>query len=121
MNFFVYDNAENKLSIDEYSVLLVKEFKDLWDITRNKCKEDKTGKLRLRAYKELTYIYLVLDYKSPYFLILKIVKIYKQFFNLLSENGIKNIITDKYTATVIKKDWKVIPLTDSPNIQCIIL
>ena len=29
MNFFVYDNAENKLSIDEYSVLLVKEFKDL--------------------------------------------------------------------------------------------
>ena len=67
MNFFVYDNAENRLSIDEYSVLLVKEFKDLWDITRNKCKEDKTGKLRLRAYKELTYIYLVLDYKSPYF------------------------------------------------------
>ena len=67
MNFFVYDNAENRLSIDEYSILLVKEFKDLWDITRNKCKEDKTGKLRLRAYKELTYIYLVLDYKSPYF------------------------------------------------------
>ena len=67
MNFFVYDNAENRLSIDEDSVLRVKEFKDLWDITRNKCKEDKTGKLRLRAYKELTYIYLVLDYKSPYF------------------------------------------------------
>ena len=67
MNFFVYDNAENRLSIDEYSILLVKEFKDLWDITRNKCKEDKTGKLRLKAYKEITYIYLVLDYKSPYF------------------------------------------------------
>ena len=29
MNFFVYDNAENRLSIDEYSILLVKEFKDL--------------------------------------------------------------------------------------------
>jgi hypothetical protein len=67
MNFFVYDNAENKLRIEEYSILLVKEFGDLWDIQRNKCKEDKTGKLRLRAYKELTYIYLTLDFKSPYF------------------------------------------------------
>ena len=67
MNFFVFDNAENKLTIEEYSVLLIKEFKDLWDVTRNKCKEDKSGKLRLRAYREFTYIYLVLDFKSPYF------------------------------------------------------
>lgn len=67
MNFFVFDNAENKLRIEEYSILLVKEFNDLWDIQRNKCKEDKTGKLRLKAYKELTYIYLTLDFKSPYF------------------------------------------------------
>lgn len=67
MNFFVYDNSENKLTIEEYSILLVKEFNALWDIDRNKCKEDKTGKRRLRAYKELTYIYLVLDFKSPYF------------------------------------------------------
>lgn len=67
MNFFVFDNAENKLRIDEYSILLVKEFNDLWDIQRNKCKEDKTGKLRLKAYKEFTYIYLALDFKSPYF------------------------------------------------------
>lgn len=67
MNFFVYDNSENKLTIEEYSILLVKEFNALWDINRNKCKEDKTGKQRLRAYKELTYIYLVLDFKSPYF------------------------------------------------------
>ena len=29
MNFFVYDNAEHSLKIDEYSILLVKEFKDL--------------------------------------------------------------------------------------------
>lgn len=29
MNFFVFDNVENKLTIEEYSVLLVKEFKDL--------------------------------------------------------------------------------------------
>lgn len=67
MNVFIFDNTENVLRIDEYSILLVKEFKDLWDVSRNKCKEDKTGKLRLKAYKEFTYIYLVLDFKSPYF------------------------------------------------------
>lgn len=67
MNFFIFNSADNTLEIDEYSILLVKEFKDLWDVSRNKCKEDKTGKLRLRAKKEITYIYLVLDFKSPYF------------------------------------------------------
>lgn len=29
MQFFIYDNADNSLKIDEYSILLVKEFKDL--------------------------------------------------------------------------------------------
>lgn len=67
MNCFVFDNAENVLRIDEYSILLVKEFNDLWNEDRNKCKEDKKGKNHIRAYKELTYIYLVLDFKSPYF------------------------------------------------------
>ena len=67
MNFFIFNSADNTLEIDEYSILLVKEFKDLWDVSRNKCKEDKTGKLRLRARKEITYIYLALDFKSPYF------------------------------------------------------
>ena len=67
MNIFVFDNAENRLRIEEDSILLIKEFAALWDINRNKCKEDKTGKLRLKAYKEFTYIYLVLDFKSPYF------------------------------------------------------
>ena len=67
MNFFIFNNADNTLEIDEHSILLVKEFKDLWDVNRNKCKEDKTGKSRLLAKKELTYIYLVLDFKSPYF------------------------------------------------------
>lgn len=67
MNIFSFDNVENKLQIDEYTILLIKEFKDLWDQKRNKCKEDKTGALRLKAYKELTYIWLTLDFKSPYF------------------------------------------------------
>lgn len=67
MKFFIFDNAVNSLRIDEYSILLVKEFADLWDQKRNKCKEDKTGKERMRAIKELTFIYLMLDFKSPYF------------------------------------------------------
>lgn len=29
MQIFIFDNAENKLRIDEYTILLVKEFKDL--------------------------------------------------------------------------------------------
>lgn len=67
MEIFIFDNATNTLRINEYSILLIKEFADLWDIERNKCKEDKTGKDRLLAFKEFTYIYLSLDYKSPYF------------------------------------------------------
>lgn len=67
MQVFIFDNATNTLQIDDYNILLIKEFADLWDQERNKCKEDKTGVKRLRAYKEFTYIYLVLDFKSPYF------------------------------------------------------
>lgn len=67
MQIFIFDNATNSLRIDDYSILLVKEFAKLWDPKRNICKEDKKGELRLRAYKEFTYIYLVLDFKSPYF------------------------------------------------------
>jgi hypothetical protein len=67
MQIFIYDNASNTLRIDDYSILLVKEFAKLWEPERNKCKEDKKGEQRIRAFKELTYIYLVLDFKSPYF------------------------------------------------------
>ena len=67
MQIFIFDNATNSLRIDDYSILLVKEFAKLWEPERNKCKEDKTGKQRIRAFKEFTYIYLVLDFKSPYF------------------------------------------------------
>jgi len=67
MQIFIFDNTTNSLRIDDYSILLVKEFAKLWEPKRNKCNEDKKGELRLRAYKEFTYIYLVLDFKSPYF------------------------------------------------------
>lgn len=67
MQIFIFDNTTNSLRIDDYSILLVKEFAKLWEPERNKCKEDKKGEQRIRAYKEFTYIYLVLDFKSPYF------------------------------------------------------
>ena len=47
MNIFVFDNAENRLRIEEDSILFIKEFAALWDINRNKCKEDKKGKRRI--------------------------------------------------------------------------
>lgn len=67
MEIFIFDNVTNTLRINEYDILLVKEFSALWDQNRNKCEEDKTGVKRKLAYKELTYIYLTLDFKSPYF------------------------------------------------------
>ena len=62
---FVYNNADNKAEINE-DCLLIKEFKALASTERNKCKEDPTGTQLLRMQRELTYIYLMLSWKSPY-------------------------------------------------------
>lgn len=58
MNVFVYDNVNNRLEINEPEILLIKEFKELSD-------KDKT-KTKTQLWKELTYIYLAIDWKSPY-------------------------------------------------------
>ena len=65
-DLFLYDNATGSLRINEYGILLIKEFKTLWDPERNKCKEDPKGLKRLRAWKEFRYIWLMIDWKSPY-------------------------------------------------------
>lgn len=67
INVFKYDNATNTIYLDKYEILLVKEFEKLLDVKRNKCKEDSTGKKQLRAFREFKYMFLALDYKSPYF------------------------------------------------------
>lgn len=67
MTIFLYDNVTNTIKIDEYGILLVKEFAELWDQVRNRSKADPDGSLRLKAYRELAFIYLMLDFKSPYF------------------------------------------------------
>ena len=58
MNVFTYDNGNNRLEINEPEILLIKEFKALSD-------RDKT-KNKSRLWKELTYIYLAIDWKSLY-------------------------------------------------------
>lgn len=65
-DFFLYDNSNGELSLNEYEILLVQEFAKLYDASRNKCKEDPKGTHRLRAWKEFKYIFLMLDFKSPY-------------------------------------------------------
>lgn len=58
MNIFVYDNVNKRLEINEPEILLSKEFKALYD-------RDKT-KSKTRVWKELTYIWLAIDWKSIY-------------------------------------------------------
>jgi len=66
VNLFLYDNVEKRVVVNEPDVLLLNEFNELWKQERNKCKEDSSGKERLRAFKELKYIYLAIDWRSPY-------------------------------------------------------
>lgn len=66
MKLFLFDNSNNSIVINEPEVLLIKEFSALWDNARNKTKNDKTGQKKTRAYRELTYIWLMCDWGSPY-------------------------------------------------------
>lgn len=67
MKFFVYDNVNGEIVLEDDTIFLLKEFSDLLEDSRNKTKEDKTGKKRTKAFRELKYIYLFYDWKSPYF------------------------------------------------------
>lgn len=58
MNVFNYDNLNKQLEINEPELLLIREFKALLD-------RDKTNH-KDKATRELTYIYLAIDWKSPY-------------------------------------------------------
>lgn len=58
MNVFIYDKAHGRLEVNEPEILLIKEFKALLD--RDKTKD------KSKSFRELTYIYLAIDWKSPY-------------------------------------------------------
>ena len=66
MKVFLFDNGTNSVIVNEPEVLLIKEFAALWTNERNKTKEDPTGVCKSRAYRELVYIWLMLDWASPY-------------------------------------------------------
>lgn len=67
MKFFRYNNENGVLELNNEGILLIPEYKILLDVSRNKSKTDKTGHLKERAFREFTYIYLALDWESPYF------------------------------------------------------
>lgn len=65
-NIFQYDNMRNRVELNMPEILLVKEFSELVKCERNICKEDPKGVHCLRAFREFTYIWLAIDWKSPY-------------------------------------------------------
>lgn len=65
-NIFQYDNMRNRVKLNLPEILLVKEFATLIEPKRNICKEDPKGEKCLRAFREFTYIWLAIDWKSVY-------------------------------------------------------
>ena len=64
MQIFQWNNVNGKIELNTPEILLIKEFSVLFDNNRNKCKLDPTGTLHLRAMREFTYIWLMLDWQS---------------------------------------------------------
>ena len=65
-DIFLYNSSTNQIELNTPEILLVDEFKQLLNEKRNKCKEDPKGKFGLRAFREFTYIWLALSWKSVY-------------------------------------------------------
>ena len=65
-DIFVYNNQLNRVELNTPEILLVKEFAELLKPARNKCKADPTGREGLRAFREFTYIWLAICWKSIY-------------------------------------------------------
>lgn len=66
MKIFLYDGISSTLELNCPEILLTKEFAKLIEDDRNKCSEDKKGKLKIKAFKEFTYMFLMIDWESPY-------------------------------------------------------
>ena len=64
MKLFRLEDYEIKINKEE--ALLIPEFKALFELKYNKEKGDIDGRKRIRAFKELTYIYFMQDYKSEH-------------------------------------------------------
>ena len=66
MNVWDYNQKTGRVQLITADLVLIEEFKKLLEPSRNKCKEDSSGLEHLRADREFTYIYLAIDWKSPY-------------------------------------------------------
>lgn len=66
VEFFQYNNATGRIELNEIGILLTPEFAKLLEPERNKCRLDPEGKYKERAFREFKYIYLMLNWKSPY-------------------------------------------------------
>ncbi len=66
MNIWDYNQKTGRAQLLTADLVLIDEFKKLLEPSRNKCKEDPSGLEHIRADKEFTYIYLAIDWKSPY-------------------------------------------------------
>ena len=66
MNIWDYNQKTGRAQLVTADLVLIEEFKKLLEPSRNKCKEDPSGLEHIRADREFTYIYLAIDWKSPY-------------------------------------------------------
>lgn len=66
VKIFQYNNANGNVELNTPEIILVKEFEALMRDERNITEQDKTGKFKSKAFREFTYIYLALDWQSPY-------------------------------------------------------
>ena len=66
MNIWDYNQKTGRACLVTADLVLIEEFKKLLEPSRNKCKEDPSGLEHIRADREFTYIYLAIDWKSPY-------------------------------------------------------
>ena len=63
---FLYDSVNNRVELNVPEILLIREFGALMDNKRNITPKDKKGEHGERAFKEFKYIWLALDWLSPY-------------------------------------------------------
>ena len=66
MNIWDYNQKTGRAQLLTADLVLIDEFKKLLEPSRNKCNEDPSGLEHIRGDREFTYIYLAIDWKSPY-------------------------------------------------------
>lgn len=66
IKIFQYNNANGTVELNTPEIILTDEFRELMSDERNISSSDKSGRFKERAFREFTYIYLALDWQSPY-------------------------------------------------------